>query len=195
MFPHLRDLQHFTNSFSDRLKECADTAYELSQLQTLCFISPAHSHFTPLPYSLIQSKITFHVCHQLFTLRSLKFISITVNCKLCVHANMYACVHAFMCVCVCAQRALSQYGYFSQLVCLAIKRHSIRLHMKAAGVAAAHPADRSAVERRPAPDSLLVHHCGFRLLFGLLRFWQLEFHELVGLFKAAKGHGAPTNAR
>lgn len=83
---------------------------------------------------------------------------------------------------------------FSQLVGLSIKRH-ICLHMNAAGFTAAHPTNRSAVEGRPAADVMLVHHCGFRFLFGCLSFWQLEFHELAGLLKATIGHGTPSKAR
>lgn len=80
---------------------------------------------------------------------------------------------------------------FSQLVGLSIKGHGIRLHVDAAGLAAAHPANRSTIEGGSAADFMLVHHCRLGLRFGHLRFWQLEFHELVGLFKAAKGHGHP----
>lgn len=84
---------------------------------------------------------------------------------------------------------------FSQLVGLSIERHSIRLHMNAAGLIAAHPANRSAVEGRPAADVMLVHHCRILLLFGRLRFWHLEFHELVGLLEATIGQGTPSKAR
>lgn len=83
---------------------------------------------------------------------------------------------------------------FSQLVGLSIKGHNIRLHMNAAWLTAAHPANRSAVEGRPAADVMLIH-CGFRLLFCGLRIWQLEFQELVGLLEAAVWHSRPRKAR
>lgn len=79
---------------------------------------------------------------------------------------------------------------FSQLLSLSIKRHGIRLHVKVAGFAAAHPADGSAVEGRPASGVVLVHQRRLRVQFGS-RLWHLEFHELVGFFKAAEGHGTP----
>ncbi|MEQ2203574.1 hypothetical protein XENOCAPTIV_000953 [Xenoophorus captivus] len=84
---------------------------------------------------------------------------------------------------------------FSQLICLSIKGYSIRLHVDAAGLAAGHPANRGTIEGGTAADVVLVHHCGFRLLFGHLSIWQLEFHELVGLFEAAVGYGHPSQTR
>lgn len=84
---------------------------------------------------------------------------------------------------------------FSQLLGLCIKRHSIILHMNAARLTAAYPANWSTVEGRPAANVVLVHHWRFRLLFGRLSVWQLEFQELVGLLEAAEGHGSPTKAR
>lgn len=66
--------------------------------------------------------------------------------------------------------------------------------MNAAGLAAAHPADGSAVEGWPAGSIVLVHHGRLRVQFGS-RFRQLKFHELVGFFEAAVGHGAPGKNR
>lgn len=79
---------------------------------------------------------------------------------------------------------------FSQLISLSIKRHSIHIHVNAAGFTAAHPTDGSAVEGRPASCIVLVNHRRLWIQFGSW-FWHLKFHELVGFFKAAKGHGAP----
>lgn len=106
-------------------------------------------------------------------------------------------MHAFMLACVYVHRECnhSMNIVFSQLVGLSIEGHGIVLHMNAAWLAAAHPANRSAVEGRPAADVMLVYHCRFRLLFGRLSVWQLEFQELVGLLKAAKGHGRPGKVR
>lgn len=102
-------------------------------------------------------------------------------------------MHAFMLTCVYVNSECKQ--YFSQLVGLCIEGHSIVLHMNAAGLTAAYPTDGSTIERRPAANVMLVHHCGFRLLFGRLSIWQLEFQELIGFLKAAEGHGSPTKAR
>lgn len=111
---------------------------------------------------------------------------------------MLTCVHAFMLACVYVSEHSEcnhSMNMFSQLVGLSIEGHSIRLHMNAAGFTAAHPANRGAVEGRPAADVLLVYHSWFRLLFGRLRFWQLEFQELVCLLKAAEGHGTSSKGR
>lgn len=105
-------------------------------------------------------------------------------------------MHAFMLACVYVSvhsECNHSMNIFSQLIGLSVEGHTIRLHMNAAGLTAAHPANRSAVEGRPAANVMLVHHCGFRLLFDL-SFWQLEFQELVGLLEATVGHGEPSKA-
>lgn len=166
-------------------------------------IPPRHLQLVSLPYNPIQSKIrtTFHLRFQLATLRDSNSskqqltVSSSIVCVcVCVHANVYS-MDAFMRVCVCmCTECNHSINIFSQLIGLSIEGHSICLHMNGARLTAAHPANRCTVEGRPATDVLLVHHCGFRLLFGL-SFWQLEFHELVGLLEAAVGHGRPSKAR
>lgn len=109
---------------------------------------------------------------------------------------MLACINAFMLVYVYVDSECHHsINIFSQFVCLSIERHSIILHMNTAGFAAAYPANGSTVEGRPTANVMLVHHCGFRLLFGGLSIRQLEFQELVGFLKATERHCRPTKER
>lgn len=106
-------------------------------------------------------------------------VSSSVVCMLnCLHSLMLVHVHIWR-LKIC-----------SQLISLSIKRHGIHIHVNVAGFTAAHPTDGSAVEGRPASCIVLVHHRRLWIQFGG-RFWHLKFHELVGFFKAAVGHGAP----
>ena len=145
---------------------------------------------------------TIHVRFQLSTLRDSNssiqhlIVSSSIVC-VCVCVCMLTCMHAFMPAFVYVSvhsECNHSMNIFSQLVGLSIEGHSIRLHMNAAWLTAAHPANRSAVEGRPAADVLLVHYCGFGFLFRI-SFWKLEFQELVGLLEAAEGYGTPSKAR
>lgn len=120
------------------------------------------------------------------------------HCKLvyCVCACLSVCMHSCLRVCMCLCSVCNHsMNNFSQLIGLSIEGHNISLHMDAAGLTAAHPANRSAIEGRPAANVMLVHHCWFRLRFGRLSFRQLEFQELIGLLEATKWHGAPNKTR
>ena len=138
-----------------------------------------------------------HVHFQLSTLRhSYSSVQQRILSSPIMYVHMLKFIQTVMLACVYVHSVCNHSMYiFSQLVGLSIKGHSIRLHVNAAGLIAAHPANRSTVEGGPAANVMLVHHCRFRLLFGCLSVWQLEFHELVGLFKASEGYGSPNKAR
>ena len=120
--------------------------------------------------------------------------------------ELYSCVHVcVLCVCVCVALLLifvvvvvvvwmlllmmSSQCALSQVFSFYVKGHHLRLHVYAVRLAAAQPANRSAVERGPAANLVLVND---RLLLLLLRFVrQLELHQHVGLGVAPEGHGRP----
>lgn len=117
---------------------------------------------------------------------TLRYLNATVNSGcICVELT---CMHWCLYTCIHAQKT------FLQLISLSIKRHSIHVHVDAAGFTAAHPTNGSAVEGRPAGCVMLVHHGRLWVQFGS-RFGQLKLHELVGFLKATEGHGAPGKNR